>query len=439
MPVASPAPSAKPRHPLFWVPSLYLAMGIPNVTVGVVSAIVYKNMGVSNSDIALYTSQIYLPWVLKPFWAPLLESFATKKSWVLAMEFLMALSLGLVAFSLPLPGFFSMSLAFFWVTGFASATQDIAADAVYMTTLSPKEQARYCGIQGMCWNMGSVLASGLLVWLTGFLHETLGYGWIKSWVIVMAMIGGFMALLGIWHLRILPTGELPASTKGSLRKTWKTTLETWTTFFQKKSIWMMLLVVFVYRFGEGFIEKFGPLFLIDPRSAGGLGLSNQALGNIYGTMGTIGFIAGALLGGFFSARMTLRRSFVFLALALNVPHLTYFFLSQTLPDNLTLIAIVVMIEKFGFGFGSIGHMLYMMQQIAPGPFKMSHYAMATGVMALTRWSTGTASGFLYEYCHRDYRLFFICMLAASLPPIIISWFAPFPIAEYEDTSAKAKS
>lgn len=427
------APTPRPyKHPLLWVPSLYLAMGIPNVTVGVVSAILYKNMGISNGDIALYTSQMYLPWVLKPLWAPFLEPCRSKRYWVLSMEFAMAAALGLVAFSLPLEGFFKASLAFFWITGFASATQDIAADAVYMTTLPRSEQAKYCGVQGMCWNMGGVLSSGILVWLTGFLHETLGYGWVRSWTIVMLAIGALMALLGIWHLRVLPPGEPPTKQATSFKQTWAVTRETWVTFFQKKSIWMMLLVVFAYRFGEGFIEKFGPLFLIDPRESGGLGLSNQALGNIYGSLGTIGFVAGALLGGFFAAKMTLKRSFFVLALALNIPHLTYFFLSQAMPHNLPLITAVVTLEKFGFGFGSVGHMLYMMQQIAPGPFRMSHYAMATGVMALTRWSTGTASGFVYDLCGRDYRLFFVFMLLASVPPIVLSWFAPFPVQDPEE-------
>jgi len=171
-PVADRAPSK--RHPFTWVPSLYLAMGLPNVMVGVVAAIIYKNLGVSNEDIALYTSQMYLPWVLKPLWAPLLEAYRTKRWWVISMQFTMAASLGLVAFCLPLDGFFRLSLAFFWITGFASATQDTVADGVFMTTMPLRDQARYAGLQGMCWNLGAVIASGLLVAFTGWLHRRLG-------------------------------------------------------------------------------------------------------------------------------------------------------------------------------------------------------------------------------------------------------------------------
>ena len=207
---------------------------------------------------------------------------------------------------------------------------------------------------------------------------------------------------------------------------WQARKESWITFFQKKSIWMMLLVIFMYRFGEGFIENFGPLFLMDPHAVGGMGFNNQAIGFVYNTYGTTGFLAGALLGGLFAAKFTLRRSFFFLAIALNVPHVTYYFLSHAMPDNMALVSAVVTIEKFGFGFGSVGHMLYMMQQIAPGPFKMTHYAFATGVMALTKVVTGWIAGPIYEGFHHNYPHFFLFVLLASIPPIILAWFAPFP-------------
>ncbi|MFO1337773.1 MAG: MFS transporter [Burkholderiaceae bacterium] len=421
------APATTPaRHPLAWVPSLYLAMGLPNVTVGVVAAIIFKNLGVSNEDIALYTSQMYLPWVLKPLWSPFLEPFKTKRWWVIAMEFVMAASLGMVAFCLPLDGFFQASLAFFWITGFASATQDIVADGVFMTTMPLRDQARYAGLQGMCWNLGAVIASGLLVSLTGWLHNSQGLDWVHCWMLVMGGTGVLMAAFGLWHWRVLPTGA-PSTLQGQgFAAAFPALRDSWVTFFQKPQIWMMLAVVFFYRFGEGFIEKFGPLFLLDPRSAGGLGLDNAALGHINGTVGTIAFIIGAFLGGFLVARMTLKRSFLILAITLNLPHLTYYYLSHAMPTDVVWIGAVVAVEKFGFGMGSVGHMLYMMQQIAPGPFKMTHYAFATGVMALTKWSTGTVSGWVYGAVGHQYAPFFAFVLVASVPPILLAWRAPFP-------------
>jgi PAT family beta-lactamase induction signal transducer AmpG len=413
------------QHPLTWVPSLYLAMGLPNVTVSVVAAILFKNMGISNEDIALYTSQMYLPWVLKPLWSPLLEPFKTKRWWVIAMQFLMMASLGAVALCLPLDDFFRLSLAFFWVTGFASATQDIVADGVFMTTMSPRDQARYAGLQGMCWNMGAVIASGLLVSLTGWLHQDRHLPWVQCWMIVMSGSALMMGAFGLWHLRYLPTGEPSALQGKGLRAAMPALRESWVTFFQKPQIWMMLAVIFFYRFGEGFIEKFGPLFLLDARGVGGLGLDNQTLGFINGTAGTLAFIAGAFLGGFAVARWTLPRTFLLLAVALNLPHLTYWILSHTMPTDMITVGVLVAIEKFGFGMGSVGQMLYMMQQLAPGPFRMTHYAFATGVMALTKWSTGTASGWVWGLVGHDYKVFFTGVLIVSIVPVLLAWLAPF--------------
>lgn len=427
-PAATHEPAPHKHHPLSWVPTLYLAMGLPNVTVGVVAAIIYKNMGISNEEIAFYTSQMYLPWVLKPLWSPLLEPFKTKRWWVISMQFTMMCSLGLVAFCLPLDDFFRLSLAFFWITGFASATQDIVADGVFMTTMPLRDQARYAGLQGMCWNMGAVIASGLLVSLTGWLHNRMGLSWVHCWMVVMFGTAFVMGAFALWHLRVLPPGA-PSSVQGQgVRAAFPALRDSWISFFQKPGIWMMLAVIFFYRFGEGFIEKFGPLFLLDPRSAGGLGLDNESLGFINGTAGTLAFIAGAFLGGFLVARRTLPHAFFVLALVLNLPHVTYFYLASALPTDPYWIGAVVAVEKFGFGMGSVGHMLYMMQQIAPGPFKMTHYAFATGVMALTKWSTGSVSGWVWGWVGHDYTTFFALVLAFSVPPIILAWLAPFPHA-----------
>jgi len=427
------------RHLLTWVPSLYLAMGLPNVMVGVVAAIIYKNLGVSNEDIALYTSQMYLPWVLKPLWAPLLEAYRSKRFWVISMEFTMAAGLALVALVLPLEGFFKLSLAFFWLVGFASATQDTCADGVFMTTASKRDQARYAGLQGMCWNMGAVIGSGLFVSLTGYLHNHMGMSWVQCWVIVVSLAAGAMALAGLWHWRVLPPGA-PSTLQGQGLAVGMTGMrEAWVTFFKKPQIWMMLAVIFFYRFAEGFIEKFGPLFLLDTTSAGGLGLGNEALGHINGTVGTLAFIAGAFLGGFLVAKRTLPRSFFTLALVLNIPHLTYFYLAQTMPTDPVVIGAIVAIEKFGFGMGSVGHMLYMMQQVAPGPFRMAHYAMATGVMALTKWSTGTVSGFMWNAVDHNYLSFFGWVLVFSIPPVILAWLAPFPHDHEEADEANGQA
>lgn len=432
-------------HPLSWVPSLYFAMGTPLHAVTVVSAIMYKNLGLSNAEIALYTGSMYLPWVLKPLWAPLLEMYRSKRFFVIASELLMAGTLGAMASSLGMPSYLAATLVFLWLTGFASATQDIAADGVYIAAMNETRQAQYVGVQGIAWNGSRLISSGLMVELTQYLHDDLQLSWRATWMLVMGGIAAMLLVLGLWHLRALPADDasgrtasghtasgrsasgrsasgLSAGTRGLA-----TIAETWVSFLRKKQLWWMLTVVFFYRFGEGFIEKVGPLFLMDPRSAGGLGLDNAALGRINGVYATCGFLTGALAGGLFVSRMTLRRSFWLLGIALNVPHLTYLYLSVARPESHALIALVVTIEKLGYGFGSVGHMLYMMQQVAPGPYRTAHYAFATGVMGLSMMLTGMLSGVLQEWL--GYRDFFLFVVIASIPPVVIAWTAPFQRTE----------
>ncbi|HMJ50876.1 MAG TPA: MFS transporter [Polyangiaceae bacterium] len=419
--------SRLPVKPLKWVPSLYFAMGAPMITVSVVAAIMYKNLGVSNADIAFHTGFMYLPWALKPIWAPVVEMFRTKKFFVVTAEIVIAVTLGCVAMSLSLPHYMPWTIAFLWMTAFASATQDIAADGVYIASMSRRQQALYAGVQGVAWNIGRIIASGLLVSFTGKLHDDLGLGWHQAWMVVMAILAAIMIASAGWHGKVLPSGGNAAEAPTDIGEAARVFVDAFASFFKKKGIAGMIAFTFFYRFGEGLIEKIGPLFLLDDRAVGGLQLSNVDLGKINGTYGTLGFILGAILGGIFSARLGLRRSILALVLALNVPHVTYLFLSQARPTSLPIITAVVTIEKFGYGLGSVGHMLYMMQQVARGSYRTAHYAFATGIMGLCMMSTGMISGYISEAI--GYQRFFIMVMMASALPILALWFAPFQDAE----------
>lgn len=428
------------KPPGFWVPTLYFAEGLPMITVSVVAALMYKNLGVSNTDIAIYTGSLYLPWSIKPLWAPITEMFKTKRHWVLATEFLMAFSLAGVAFSLGLPSFMAATLGFFWVTGFLSSTQDIAADGVYISVTTAKEQSIWVGVQGICWNGGRIVASGLLVTFTGYLFEQKLGGpsgtpeaevaaWQYAWMIAMLILGGLMALLGLWHAKVLPQDVRTAEAPKNVADVLLTFGDTLKTFFQKPGIWLGVAFILLYRSGEGFIEKIGPLFLLDPVDKGGLALTNQALGNIYGSFGTLGFMAGALLGGLFAAKLTLKKSILILALAMNIPHVCYIVLAYADQPSHSMITTMVTIEKFGYGFGSVAHMLYMMQQIAPGKYRTAHYAFATSLMGLGLMIPSMMSGAIQESI--GYQHFFVFVLIASIPSVIAAAIAPFHVKEGE--------
>lgn len=291
----------------------------------------------------------------------------------------------------------------------------------------------YVGVQGVFWNLGRVIATGLLVSFTGMLHGRMGLDWTRAWMVVMGILAAIMGLAFAWHRRVLPPGGRAAGLPRGLASAARTFVDAFATFFRKKSIWMMIAVAYFYRFGEGLIEKIGPLFLLDARAVGGLGLDNVQLGTINGTYGTVAFIVGALLGGVFAARRGLRSSLFILALALNVPHVTYLYLSQARPESLAAIAVAVTFEKLGYGFGSVGHMLYMMQQMAPGPYKTAHYAFATGIMGLCMMSTGMVSGLIQEGV--GYQTFFLLVLGVSVVPLVFAWRAPFPVADRQEDGA----
>jgi PAT family beta-lactamase induction signal transducer AmpG len=419
-------------NPFLWVPTSYLAMGLIYVTVSGVANIMFKNLGMENAQAAFWSSLFILPYTIKPLWAPVVELYKTKKFFVLLMQFLLVGMVAGVAFALRLPGadYLVPVLIMLGMTGLAGATQDIASDGVYVTTLGPAEQAKYLGIQSMCWNAGPILANGVLVRLSGMLHATSG-DWKQAWMIVILIIAGLIAAIAIYHVKLLPHGAKALDAPKSFSDAMHTFGHAFVTFFQKRSIWLMILFAFFFRFGYGFLEKMGPLFMIDARANGGLGLTNEALGDIYGTFGTGAFMAGSILGGLYVAKRGLRRTLLLLCLCMNIPNVVFVYLSQTLTQSYPLIATIVTIEKFSWGFGAVGLMIYMMQQVAPGPYKTAHYTFATAFMGLNMMLTGMVSGAIQQWI--GYKVFFILVLVAAIPSILVTVYAPFhhPGSEFE--------
>jgi PAT family beta-lactamase induction signal transducer AmpG len=432
-------------NPFLWVPSSYLSMGLVYVTVGSVANIMFKNMGMDNENAAFWSSILGFPYTFKFLWAPLLELYKTKKFFVVLMQFLIAAAIAAVALSLKIPGmgWLGPVLMFLTVVSILGATQDIGSDGVYVTTLAPKDQAKYTGFQSMCWNAGFLLAAGPLIHISGVLHEST-QSWGKSWMVIMFVIAGLMLLAGLYHSRMLPAGAKVQDAPKNAGDVMRTFGHAFATFFQKKDILLMIAFAFFYRSGFGLIDKMGPLFMIDDRASGGLGLSNQVLGDINGIFGSGAFIIGSLVGGWFVSRAGLRKSLLILCLCLNVPNVTFLILSQMLPSNIYLIGVIVTIEKLGWGIGCVGHMIYMMQQIAPGPYKTAHYTFATALMGACMMLTGALSGYIQKWV--GYQWFFIIVLIAAAPSVLVAILAPFhhpdsagPGAERKQEEASAVS
>ena len=412
------------KNPFLWVPSSYLAMGLVYVTVGSVANIMFKNMGMPNDQAAFWSSLLGFPYTFKFLWAPALELYKTKKFFVILMQFAIAAALVGVALSLKLGGanWVGPALTLIAITAVLGATQDIGTDGVYVTTLTPKDQAKYLGFQSMCWNGGALLAKGPFVSVSGVLNEST-HSYATAWTIIMFAMGALVFLAALYHSRMLPSGGKAVDAPKSFGEAMASFGHAFVTFFQKKDVLRLVAFAFFYRFGYGLLDKMGPLFLIDSPANHGLGLTNQQIGFIYGTFGSGAFIVGSLLGGWIVSRSGLKKTLLFLCLCINVPNVTFLFLSQALPTNTYLITVIVTIEQLGWGIGAVGHMIYMMQQIAPGPYKTAHYTFATALMGACMMTTGAVSGFIQKAL--GYQWFFVVVLLAALPSLVATLLAPF--------------
>ena len=422
------APAAR-RHPLAWVPSLYLAQGLPFYAVALVAGQMLKSMGVPNDQIMHWTGAIGLAWAFKALWSPFLELAPSKRLAVVAFQLLGGAALGLVALALQLPGWFALCIALLAVVALASSSHDIVADGIYIANLSTREQAAYAGYQGAFFNAAKFLSLGGLLVLAGYLEKQVGTEF--AWTAVFGLLGGLLVALGLYHLRALPGGAHDKPAGGKARDAAATLADVIRSFFAKPGIWMAILFIILFRAAEGQIQSIGPLFLRDAREVGGLGLTTAEVGFAYGTVGTAAFLAGSVAGGYFTAWLGLRRAMLWLILAVNLPNAVFCYLSVAQPASLALITGALGVEMFGYGFGFVGVILFIMQVVASGRYQTAHYALGTGFMQLGFVLFKVVSGDIQQAL--GYRDFFLWVLLSALPVLVLSRFMKLESDVMDDT------
>ncbi|MBI5837097.1 MAG: MFS transporter [Candidatus Eisenbacteria bacterium] len=404
-----------------WIPSLYLAEGLPYVVVMTVSVIMYKGFGVSNTDIALYTSWLYLPWVIKPLWSPVVDLLATRRRWIWAMQLLIGAGLAGVALVLPGPGYFRATLAFFWLVAFNSATHDIAADGFYLLATNERQQALFIGVRTMFYRIATIAGQGLLVVLAGTLQARTGNPRF-AWTVAMGSLAVLFALFGLWHRWVLPRPE--ADRPGNAREIPHFVAEflaTFGAFFRKPGIVTLTLFLLLYRLGEAQLVKMAAPFLLDARAVGGLGLDTAQVGIIYGTIGILALTLGGILGGWVIARHGLKAWLWPMLFAIHLPDVAFIYLAYAQPASLLLVQACVAVEQFGYGFGFTAYLMYMIH-IARGEHRTAHYAICTGFMALGMMLPGMWSGWLQD--HIGYRHFFTWVVVATVPSFLVALRIP---------------
>ena len=410
----------RPKSPWAWVPTLYFAEGIPYFLVNVVSVTMFKRLGMGNAELAMTTSLLYLPWVIKPLWSPVVDVFRTKRWWILAMQALMVLCFSGIALSLPARtgrpvGAFVPALIIFYVSAMLSATHDIAADGYYMLALDDHSQSLFVGIRSTFYRIASVFGQGVLVVLAGVLETR--YGDIpQAWKMTLLLSSAILLLIFLWHLFSLPAERENKNAGGG-----RDILRAFSTFFRKPGVWLAVTFMLLYRLPEALSVKMLTPFMLDSMSDGGLGLSTAQSGLVYGTVGVIALTVGGILGGVYSARKGLRKSLWPMALSLALPCSVYLYMAIDQPADISIIYCCVALDQFGYGFGFTAYMLYMMY-FSKGEFSTSHYAVCTAFMALSMMVPGFFAGMLQETI--GYIGFFILVMICCIATIAVTAILP---------------
>lgn len=401
------------RSPWYWVPSLYFAEGLPYVAVMILSLVMYKRMGISNTEVALYTSWLNLPWVIKPLWSPFVDLLRTKRWWIVTTQLLLGAGLAGIAFTIPTSHFFQTTLAVFWLVAFSSATHDIAADGFYMLGLTPHQQAFFVGIRSTFYRFATIAGQGLLIMLAGWLEE-MTRRTSYAWSITFFTLAGCLLTLWLYHSFVLPRPDQDCPSvarQGEARSILTDFLLTFRSFFQKEQALTAILFMLLYRLPEAQLAKMGIPFLLDPVEQGGLGMTTAQIGFAQGTLGIVGLTLGGILGGIAVARHGLRRWLWPMVWAISLPDIVYVYLSYAQPDNLIIVNSCIFVEQFGYGFGFTAYMLYLIY-FANGTHKTSHYAICTAFMALGMMLPGMIAGWMQETL--GYQLFFIWIMVCTL-------------------------
>ena len=425
----------KTRSPWFWVPTLYFAQGIPYFIVNNISVMMFTKMGVPNGDMALFTSLLYLPWFIKPFWSPFVDIIKTKRWWTISMQILMSIAFILLTLTIPTPSaemlasqstpisMFTVTLLLFTITAFTSATHDIAADGFYMLALPQNEQAAFVGIRSTFYRLASIFGQGILVTIAGAI-ELSSQDIPFSWRITMLVTAVMFSATTLYHTFFIPRSDNDRSVlgaeKASSKAIFREFARSFTTYFKKPGVVLAITFMLLYRLPEAFLLKLCMPFLVASKEMGGLALSTAEVGIVYGTIGVIFLTLGGILGGIFASRLGLKRSLWVMAACMTLPCLTFVYLAIDLPTNLIIISIAIAIEQFGYGFGFTAYMLYMMH-FSEGEFKTSHYAICTAFMALSMLLPGMVAGYIQEAI--GYVNFFWMVMGCCVATLFVTFFA----------------
>lgn len=399
--------------PWAWVPTLYLAEGIPYFIVTAVSVTLFTQLEMPTSEMALFTSLIAFPWVLKPLWSPFVDVLRTKRWWVLVMQTIMAVAVALLAWLAP-QGYFKIALILFTITAFCSATHDIAADGYYMIALNTHDQSAYVGLRSTFYRIANIFCQSVLLMLVGWLQKHTSVS--ASWTYALLLCSGILAVMALWHVWAMPVVEVKGERLeviGILREVGMVLVE----FFRKPGIVLALCFMLLYRLPEALLLKLCNPFFLATREQGGLGITVDTIGEITG-IGVVLMLLGGIGGGIWASQTGLKKAIIPMALCLTLPCFVYVFFAHFQPTSFWIMSLCVGFEQLGYGLGYTACMLYMMQ-FADGAHKTAHFSICTAFMFLGLMLPGMVAGYIQEAV--GYAGFFWIVMACCIPSIVITY------------------
>ena len=392
----------------------------------------FTKMGVPNGAMSFFTTLLYFPWFLKGLWGPIVDVVKTKRWWIVGMQVLMTALMVILTITLPKPdvatiasgatpiSMFTLTLVLFIIAAFASATHDIAADGYYMLAHSPSSQAAFIGVRSTFYRIASVFGQGVLVAIAGII-ETRTDDIPLSWQITLGVSAVVFFLITLYHIFVLPhsADDKPRISEGASATAGITEfLRSFESFITKPGCLLAIAFMLLYRLPEGFLIKLCMPFLVHSTAEGGLGLSTETVGIVYGTIGVVALLGGGIVGGLFASKLGLKKSLWWMAAGMTLPCLTFVYLAVAQPTNLVIITTALCIEQFGYGFGFTAYMLYMMY-FSEGEFKTSHYAICTAFMALSMMLPGFVAGYIQEAI--GYVNFFWMVMACCFATLVVTY------------------
>ncbi|AXA34474.1 MFS transporter [Francisella adeliensis] len=421
------------KTPWLWVPTTFFMEGLPASMIMLVLAIMYKNLGVSNLEITLYTGSMVLPWVIKPLWASLIDSIRTTRWWIYAMQIFVGLAFIIMSLSLKTQHFLLFSLTAGWFIAFMSSSHDIATDGFYIQNLSPEQQSYFIGMQSAAYNIGKVFATGLILMLCGVLYS-INNDYVVSWSICLVLVGCVCIIMGIYHRKILP--EQPVSEKKNTKETLRNFIDVYKTFFLIKNLWIGLAFIFLFKFSESMIGAILPLFMIDTHQNGGLNLGNTFTGFAYGTISPVAIILGGFVGGYYIYRKGFGSTIYTMFVLVNLPHILYVLLAYFQVNDHIVVILCVFVEQFSFSLGLTAAMLFCYFMVKDSSHKTAHYAFISGVLLLGRMIPVMISGAIESSV--GYTMFFIITIILALPVVLILPKVKAMLGDYGKTHAKER-